>query len=222
MGIVVVSHSPDLARAAVSLALQMVHGPAPRVEVAAGTEGDRLGTDAARVADAIVDADSGAGVVVIMDLGSAVLSAEMAVELLPDLSIQTRLVSAAFVEGIFAAVIAAAGGASLDAVARDAEDALSAKATQLGQTPTSTDANSAAVAAGALGTEEMIINPDGIHARPAALIVGALALLDAQVRIATETSQQVSAQPDGADVTGCPDGRHDPDPSRRRRSGCRS
>ncbi len=194
VGIVVVSHSPDLARAAVSLALQMVHGSAPRVELAAGAEGDRFGTDAARVADAIVAADSGTGVVVIMDLGSAVLSAEMAVELLPDPSIETRLVSAAFVEGIFAAVIAAAGGASLDAVARDAEDALQAKATQLGQASTSTDADFSAVATGTIGTEEMIINPDGIHARPAALIVGAVASLDAQVRIATETSRQVSAR----------------------------
>ncbi len=194
VGIVVVSHSPDLARAAVSLALRMVHGPAPRVELAAGTEDDRFGTDAVRVANAIVAADSGAGVVVIMDLGSAVLSAEMAIELLPDPNIRTRLVSAAFVEGIFAAVVAAAGGASLDAVARDAEDALSAKATQLGQTPSSTDADPSTIAAGTIGTEEMIINPDGIHARPAALIVGAMALLDAQVRIATATSQQVSAR----------------------------
>jgi multiphosphoryl transfer protein len=118
----------------------------------------------------------------------------MAVELVPDPSIETRLVSAAFVEGIFAAVIAAAGGASLDAVARDAEDALQAKATQLGQASTSTDADFSAVATGTTGTEEMIINPDGIHARPAALIVGAVASLDAQVRIATETSRQVSAR----------------------------
>jgi phosphocarrier protein FPr len=70
VGIVVVSHSSDLARAAVNLALQMVHGPAPRIEIAAGTSDDRLGTDATRVADAIVAADDSAGVVVIMDLGS--------------------------------------------------------------------------------------------------------------------------------------------------------
>ena len=84
VGIVVVSHSPDLAQAAVSLALEMVHGPAPRIEIAAGTSDDRLGTDAAHVADAIVAADDGEGVVVIMDLGSAVLSAELAIELLPE------------------------------------------------------------------------------------------------------------------------------------------
>jgi dihydroxyacetone kinase phosphotransfer subunit len=194
VGIVVVSHSSDLARAAVSLALQMVHGPAPRIEVAAGTSDDRLGTDAARVADAIVAADDGAGVVVIMDLGSAVLSAELAVELLPDPGIETRLVSAAFVEGIFAAVIAAAGGASLDAVARDAEQALYAKSTQLGQTQNSAADAVPHFSAGAIVAEATIINPDGIHARPAALIVGALVSLDAQVVIATKTSQSVSAR----------------------------
>ena len=59
VGIVVVSHSPGLARAAVNLALQMVHDPAPRIEVAAGTSYDRLGTDAARVAEAIIAADDG-------------------------------------------------------------------------------------------------------------------------------------------------------------------
>ena len=194
VGIVVVSHSSRLAHAAVELGLQMVHGPAPHVEIAAGTSDDRLGTDAARVAEAIVAADDGAGVVVIMDLGSAVLSAELAIELLPDPGIKTRLVSAAFVEGIFAAVIAAAGGASLDAVARDAEEALYAKSTQLGQTKTPAADAVPDLSTRAIVAEATIINPDGIHARPAALIVGALASLDAQVVIATKTSHPVSAR----------------------------
>jgi dihydroxyacetone kinase DhaKLM complex PTS-EIIA-like component DhaM len=88
VGIVVVSHSADLARAAVGLALQMVQGPAPRIEIAAGTPDDRFGTDAVRVAEAIAAADDGEGVVVIMDLGSAVLSAELALELLPPSSLR--------------------------------------------------------------------------------------------------------------------------------------
>ena len=194
VGIVVVSHSPRLAHAAVELALQMVHGPAPRIEIAAGAEDDRLGTDAVRAAEAIVAADDGAGVVVIMDLGSAVLSAELAVELVPDQGIKTRLVSAPFVEGIFAAVVAAAGGAALDVVARDAEEALHAKSTQLHQRQTSAADAVPDLSAGAVVAKATIINPDGIHARPAALIVGALASLDAQVMIATETSRPVSAR----------------------------
>jgi phosphoenolpyruvate-protein phosphotransferase/dihydroxyacetone kinase phosphotransfer subunit len=192
VGIVVVSHSPDLARAAVGLALQMVNGPAPHIEIAAGASDDRLGTDAVRVAEAMVAADDGKGVVVIMDLGSAVLSAELALELLPEPAIETRLVSAAFVEGIFAAVISAAAGAELDAVAREAEEALNAKAAQLHQTP------SGDVTPGpphlVITAEAAVVNPDGIHARPAALVVGTLAPLEARVTIATDRSAPVSAR----------------------------
>jgi dihydroxyacetone kinase phosphotransfer subunit len=192
VGIVVVSHSPDLARAAVGLALEMLHGPAPRVEIAAGTSDDRLGTDAARVAEAISAADDGDGVVVIMDLGSALLSAELALELLPDASTETRLVSAAFVEGIFAAVISAGAGAGLDEVAGEAEEALIAKAEQLGRSPSADVPLSPAGAA--IVAEATIVNPDGLHARPAALVVRALAMLDARITIATDRSAAVSAR----------------------------
>jgi multiphosphoryl transfer protein len=193
VGIVVVSHSPDLARAAVGLALHMVNGQAPHIEIAAGATDERFGTDAVRVAEAIVAADDGHGVVVIMDLGSAVLSAELALELLPEPGIETRLVFAAFVEGIFAAVISAAAGAELDAVAQEAEQALHAKAAQLGriESPTGPTVN---IARPAIIAKATIANLDGIHARPAALIVEALASLGAQVTIATEHAAPVSAR----------------------------
>jgi multiphosphoryl transfer protein len=193
VGIVVVSHSPELARAAVELALQMIKGSAPRIEIAAGTSDDRLGTDPAAVAEAIVAADDGEGVVVIMDLGSAVLSADHALELLPEPGIQVRLVPAAFVEGIFAAAISAAAGAQLDAVARDAEEALHTKAAQLGRAEPVTGANVITIPP-AVVAKATIVNPDGIHARPAALIVEALASLEAQVSIATDRSAPVSAR----------------------------
>jgi len=80
-GIVVVSHSRALAEAAVALAGEMVHGTQARIKVAAGLDPTTFGTDAAAIVDAIVAADDGAGVVVLMDLGSAVLSAEMALDL---------------------------------------------------------------------------------------------------------------------------------------------
>ena len=189
-----VSHSPELARAAVNLALQMVHGSAPRIEIAAGTSDHRLGTDAAVVADAVVAADDGEGVVVIMDLGSAVLSAELAIELLPEPRIPTRLVPAAFVEGIFAAVVSAAGGADLDAVAGEAEAALAAKITQLDQTRARPGAVVPDRPDTAIVAQTKIVNQDGIHARPAALISGALASLDVRVTIATQRSPAVSAR----------------------------
>jgi phosphoenolpyruvate-protein phosphotransferase/dihydroxyacetone kinase phosphotransfer subunit len=194
VGIVVVSHSADLARAAVDLALQMINGPAPRIEIAAGTADERLGTDAARVAQAVEAADDGEGVVVIMDLGSAILSAELALEFVPEPGIKTRLVPAAFVEGIFAAVISAAGGAQLDSVARDAEEALKAKAAQLSQTQLPGDAEVPAISRPAIIAETTVVNPDGIHARPAALIVQTLGSFDAQVTIATDRSEPVSAR----------------------------
>jgi multiphosphoryl transfer protein len=194
VGIVVVSHSLNLAREAVNLALHMVQGPAPRIEIAAGASDDRLGTDAARVAEAIGAADDGDGVVVIMDLGSAVLSAELALELLPDPSTEIRLVPSAFLEGIFAAVISAAAGAQIDVVARDAEEALQAKASQLDQAPHATDVAPPAIARPAVVAEATVVNGDGIHARPAALIVAALASSDAQVTIGTEGSAPVSAR----------------------------
>src|SRR5829696_656472 len=193
VGIVVVSHSSDLAGAAVGLALQMGSGPVPRIEIAAGAADDRLGTDAVRVAEAIGAADDGQGVVVIMDLGSAVLSAELALELLPEPGIETRLVSAAFVEGIFAAVISAAAGAELEAVAREAEKALQAKVAQLGHTEPPAGANMN-LARPAIVAKATIVNPDGIHARPAALIVEALTSLGAEVTIATEHAAPVSAR----------------------------
>ena len=198
VGIVVVSHSVNLAGAAVDLALQMVQGSVPRIEIAAGTSDDRLGTDAVRVSEAIAAADDGDGVVVIMDLGSAVLSAELALELLPERH-NTRLVPAAFVEGIFAAVISAAAGAELDVVARDAEQALDAKVTQLDQAQlhqaqTPPDVATPTITRPAIVAEATVVNRDGIHARPAALIVDALASSDAQVTIATELSAPVAAR----------------------------
>ena len=77
IGIVVVSHSPALAHAAVDLARQMVSGDGPVIEVAAGA-GGRLGTDATDVAAALSRAASPDGVLVLMDLGSAVLARERA------------------------------------------------------------------------------------------------------------------------------------------------
>lgn len=124
VGLVAVSHSRALADAAVDLAMQMVPGEAPAIVVAAGTPDGGFGTDAAEVMEAIVAADSGAGVVVLMDLGSAVMSTEMAIELLDEAAPQHEIVPAPFVEGLLAAAVVAAGGASLAEVANEARDAL--------------------------------------------------------------------------------------------------
>ncbi|CCH90580.1 PTS-dependent dihydroxyacetone kinase, phosphotransferase subunit dhaM [Includes: Phosphocarrier protein HPr; Phosphotransferase enzyme IIA component] [Modestobacter italicus] len=133
VGLVVVSHSRPLAEAAVTLARQMLPSAEVAVEVAAGTDDGGLGTDAVAVSAAITAADSGDGVVVLMDLGSAVMSAETALELLDD-DVRERVVlsSAPLVEGLVGAVVVAAGGADRDRVAAEALRGLAPKQAHLG------------------------------------------------------------------------------------------
>ncbi|MFQ1002071.1 dihydroxyacetone kinase phosphoryl donor subunit DhaM [Modestobacter sp. SSW1-42] len=132
VGLVVVSHSRPLAEAAVELARQMVPGAAVAIEVAAGTGDGGLGTDAVAVAAAVTAADGGDGVVVLMDLGSAVLSAETAMDLLDDdVRARVLLSPAPLVEGLVGAAVVAAGGADRDRVAAEALRGLAPKQAQL-------------------------------------------------------------------------------------------
>lgn len=133
-GIVVVSHSRPLAEAAVRLASQMVGGGqgGPRIEIAAGLSETELGTDANAISEAIERAADEQGVVVLMDIGSAILSAEMALELMdPEVAQRVTLSWAPLVEGLIGAVVTAAGGGDREAVARDAQVAVDAKRQQL-------------------------------------------------------------------------------------------
>ena len=180
IGIVVVSHSRALAAAAVELALEMVAGDRPGIAIAAGGAEGVTGTDATKVAEAIDEVAGADGVLVLMDLGSAVMSAELALEFRAS-DVAVKLSSAPFVEGLISAIVTAAGGASLDEVGREATGALLQKQGMLG------DANAepeAAPTAAEHAEELTIVNPDGLHARPAATLVSALAGFDAKVTIA--------------------------------------
>ncbi len=194
VGLVAVSHSRALAEAAVALAREMA-APDQPIEVAAGTDDGGFGTDAAAIAAAIGAADRGAGVVVLMDLGSAVLSAELARELVDDPD-RVLLCPAPFVEGLVVAAVAAAGGADRAAVAAQAADALRAKTEQLGApdpaprspAPEETDAEETARG------EFVVADPQGLHARPASRLVAAVQTLDGvrvQLRNATTGSGPV-------------------------------
>ncbi|CUR54950.1 conserved hypothetical protein [metagenome] len=179
IGIVLVSHSPALARAAVELAAQMIPTGGPTIEVAAGA-GGALGTDATQVAQALTRAATPDGVLVLMDLGSALLSAELALELvaLPDLEV--RLSSAPMIEGLVAAVVRAAGGADLETVAREAESSLVPKQQALCHPPSEVGAGQPAADAEESVTLTLI-NPAGLHARPAAQLASAFGQLEAEV-----------------------------------------
>ena len=134
VGLVIVSHSARLAEGVVELAAQMA-GPEVRIGAAGGlgVPGGALGTDAVRVLGAIEEVWSEDGVLVLMDLGSAVLSAELALDLLGE-ERRTRvlLTAAPLVEGAVAAAVAAGLGDPLDAVADAARGGLAAKAAHLG------------------------------------------------------------------------------------------
>jgi multiphosphoryl transfer protein len=187
VGIVVVSHSRALARAATELAAQMLHGARPAIAIAAGLDETTLGTDAVQVKDAIERVDSGDGVVVLLDLGSAVLSAELALDLLDD-ELRERVVisPAPLVEGLVAAAVTAAGGASAAEVAAEAAGALAGKQAHLTGTVL-TSAQHAIADDGLCGTF-VVGNAHGLHARPAARLVAQVRTLDAHVELRNLTT----------------------------------
>jgi dihydroxyacetone kinase phosphotransfer subunit len=123
VGIVVVSHSPRLAEGVVELAAQMA-GPDLALVPVGGAPDGGLGTDADRIAEAIAAADAGVGVLVIADLGSAILASESAIETLDaDLAARVRISGGPIAEGAVVAAVQASIGQSLDEVAAAAESA---------------------------------------------------------------------------------------------------
>jgi phosphoenolpyruvate---glycerone phosphotransferase subunit DhaM len=123
VGVVVVSHSAKVAEGVVEMASQMAGEV--RIRAAGGTDEGGIGTDATLIASAIDDADSGDGVLVVVDLGSAVLAAQLAIEELvdPDRRGRVRIADAPLVEGAVIAAIQSSTGSSLeevDAAARGA------------------------------------------------------------------------------------------------------
>lgn len=128
VSLVVVSHSPTLARGVKELADQLADQQV-QIEIAAGIVDGRsgevlLGTDAAQIAAAIQRCWSAAGVLVLVDLGSAVLSAELALELLPPTMQAGCLISnAPLVEGAIVAAVEASLSHALGVVNQAAEGA---------------------------------------------------------------------------------------------------
>lgn len=187
VGFVVVSHSHPLARAAVDVAREMLHGRDVPIAVAAGLDETTLGTDAVRVQEAIAEVDGPDGVLVLMDLGSAVLSAELALDLLdPGVAERVRLCAAPLVEGLVAATVAAAGGASLAEVESEAVAALAGKQAHL-QPPAPEGPSTEDGEPGAQATF-VVTNAHGLHARPGARLVAEVRTLDARVRLRNVTT----------------------------------
>lgn len=127
VGIVIVSHSAKIAEGVRDMAAQMA-GSELRIIAAGGLSDGGIGTDAVRIIEAIREADSGDGAVVLADLGSAILSAETAIDLLDDnRRDRIRIADAPIVEGAVGAAIRATVGSPLAEVVEEAEDARNLK-----------------------------------------------------------------------------------------------
>lgn len=196
VGIVVVSHSTKIAEGACELAAQMA--PSVRLEAAGGTDDGGLGTSLEKVMAAVEAANSGEGVVILCDLGSAVMVAESAVEFLGTPQ-DVSLADAPLIEGLVAASVAAQGGAGVAAVKAAAESALAQQFQARIDDSTAVPAASRAAqdddaqpsVGGAIVEDFEVLNQLGLHARPAAVLAGYLGGLDVEVDINGADGQSV-------------------------------
>ena len=187
VGLVIVSHSEKLAAGVVELATQMA--PDVVLVAAGGMDDGGIGTSLEKVMTAMGLADTGSGAVVLTDLGSAVMTAESALEFLG--SPETVLLAdAPLVEGAIAAAVSAQSGASVDVVCKAAETALAPArpGPHVETQEVETHDAGADTAATAMLT---LINPMGLHARPAAALAGELGAMDVDIEINGVDGQSV-------------------------------
>jgi len=176
VGVVFVSHSAEIAAGLVTLARQMA--PNVALVAAGGTDGGGIGTSFDKIAAGLAEADNGRGVVLLCDLGSAILTAETALDFLDDEARQrARLADAPLVEGGVAAAVAAEIGGDLAAVVAAAE---SARGSSAAGEP---GAGGAGGATQPVSRTVILRNRDGLHARPAADFVKLASSFDAEVTV---------------------------------------
>ena len=195
VGLVLVSHSKRLAEGLRELVVQITSPEFP-VAVASGVGDDHaeIGTDAVHIADVVQQLSCPEGVLVLMDLGSAVLSATTTLELL-DVSTarRIRLCPAPLVEGAVAAAVCSQAGGSLDEVAREAERGLAGKQQQLqGEESFGPVLTQEPLApAKQVETAEFCLTLEGehgLHARPAAKLVQTVSRFSCSCEVSNVTS----------------------------------
>ncbi|HBZ7251065.1 TPA: PTS-dependent dihydroxyacetone kinase phosphotransferase subunit DhaM, partial [Klebsiella variicola subsp. variicola] len=173
VNLVIVSHSARLGEGVGELARQMLMNDGCKLAIAAGIDDpdSPIGTDPIKVMEAIESVADTDHVLVMMDIGSALLSAETALDLLdPAIAAKVRLCAAPLVEGTLAATVSAASGAGIDKVIADAMSALEAKRVQLGLPSPTSDAAPAPTLADDGDTKSVSViinNHNGLHVRPA-------------------------------------------------------
>jgi phosphoenolpyruvate-protein phosphotransferase/dihydroxyacetone kinase phosphotransfer subunit len=192
IGIVIVSHSANLAEGIRELVNQMTKGQVP-LAIAGGIDSPEnpIGTDALRVQAAIESVYSDDGVVVLMDLGSALLSTEMALEFLPEEQrAKIYLSEAPLVEGAVAAAVQAMVSSDVDQIMTEARGALAAKAAQLQDVVPDISLPTPSAVGTSVPANEICLtirNRLGLHARPAAQFVSTAARFQAQITVRNVT-----------------------------------
>ncbi len=193
VGLVIVSHSRELANALVKLVRQVASPNVP-IALSAGVGDNRqdFGTDAVEITEAILAVDSPDGVLVLMDLGSAVLSAQMALEFLdPEVAARVRFCAAPLVEGCISAAVQIGLGSDLDTVCREAAQALLPKQEQIAGSPGGEPAPALTAAIPEAAGQQILLtlhNLHGLHARPAAQFVQTAASFKAEVTVTNLTN----------------------------------
>ena len=195
VGIVLVSHSRELSAAVKALAEQQIQGRA-RLAAVGGSDNPHqpYGTDPVAIAEAIQSVFTEEGVLVLMDLGSAVISGRVALDLLePAQATRVHLSVGPFVEGALAAAVQASIGMDLAAVAREAEEAMQAKRSVLlheveEPAPAVHPADSASGAENHAAADVIVVNPAGLHFGPAARFIQAAARFRARITVINLTT----------------------------------
>ena len=190
VNLLLVSHSHQLAKGVAELVRQMAPSDTVKIAVAAGIgdNNEELGTNAAEIMEKLIELQSPEGILVLMDLGSALLSTDMALEMLEDdQKANIRMCPAPFVEGAIAAGVQANMGADLEAVYREAMSALLAKQEQIAP-GSAAQVLSAAPTLAAEAEEQseftvVVSNASGLHARPAAVFAKTISAYDAKVTV---------------------------------------
>lgn len=199
VNIVLVSHSKKLADGVAEMVKQMTASESVKIQSAAGIGDDNqeLGTNAMEIMQAIESVYTEDGVLVLMDLGSAILSTEMALDLLSEeVKANVRVCPAPFVEGAIASAVQAGLGSDLRTVYNDAMQALRLKTDQL-----SDEMDIAPQAQPVIETKAeqadhkrevtlIVPNEQGLHARPAVLFVKTIGNYDATVQVTNLTENK--------------------------------
>ena len=199
VNLVLVSHSKKLVQGTAEMVKQMTASESVKIMTAAGTGDDNqdLGTNAMEIMEAIESVYSEDGVLILMDLGSAVLSTEMALDFLSDeMKANIRVCPAPFVEGAIAAAVQAGLGSDLSAVYKDAMQSLRLKTDQLSDLidsePEESSAEPIVIESDDNRREITLVVPNkqGLHARPAVLFVKTIGGFNAKVMVKNLTENK--------------------------------